>query len=132
MDFKCKIKQSDKCFENGCSFFHGGLFKCDGYDNEREFYFNNVKKGQQSEIQKFLNDDGRTKYHFWLSSKTGVVWGPHKDYSIYSKSGTKHKYLGYTYDVGWPKKMNTGRLLMKQNKESLKRQKNNRKKLGIR
>lgn len=33
----------------------------------------------------------------------------------------RYSYIGFTTDIGWPKKMNTGRVLYKSSEESEKR-----------
>jgi len=63
----------------------------------------------------------QTKYHFWLGNLTGYVFSAKKECPVLNPPD-RLKYLGYTYDVGWPKKMNTGRLLQKPDKKKLKLQ----------
>lgn len=67
------------------------------------------------------------KYHFWLGNKSGYVWACHKDYKLTPRLGERFKYAGYTYDIGWPKKMSTGRLLHKQSSGTWKKQRKYRK-----
>lgn len=63
------------------------------------------------------------QYHFWVGNKSGYVWAMLKSYKLNPKEGERFKYLGYTSDIGWPKKMNTGRLLHKPNAQSRKKNK---------
>lgn len=63
------------------------------------------------------------KYHFWVGNKSGYVWALHREYEPGHKLGERMKYLGYTTDTYWPKKLNTGRLLQKPNAKSRKKQK---------
>lgn len=64
-------------------------------------------------------------YHFWVGIKSGYKWSSSKDYKLNPLLGERFKYMGYTSDVFWPKKMNTGRLLHKPNSNSRKRQRKN-------
>ena len=118
--------------ENGCAFFHGGLVKCDDYEKEKKYYTEVVEKSQSISRQEFLKPSEKTKYHYWLSCRMGFVWALRKDYELYPEKGNRYKYLGFTYDLGWPKKMNTGRLLHKPTDKARKRQRKARKKLGFR
>lgn len=51
---------------------------------------------------------------YYFVGKSGYVFSTRKDFL---KKGGKdrYKYMGFTTDAGWPKKMNTGRLLHKPN-----------------
>lgn len=63
------------------------------------------------------------EYHFWVGNKTGYTWGLTPEYKARPQPGERLKYLGFTTDTYWPKKLNTGRLLQKPNYKSQKRQK---------
>jgi len=54
-----------------------------------------------------------TKFYFWVGNKTGYQWACVRDYRPKCKNGERMKYLGWTTDIGWPKKLNTGRILHK-------------------
>jgi hypothetical protein len=64
----------------------------------------------------------KTEYHFWVSSRYGYVWALKKDYQTTILKIARMKYLGFTNDLGWPKKMNTGRILHKPSYKSRKKQ----------
>lgn len=71
----------------------------------------------------------RTKYYFWVGNKSGYIWSCVKDYKLNPKQGERFKYLGWTFDSMWPKKLNTGRLLQKPNPRDRNKKKKIRKKL---
>jgi hypothetical protein len=50
-------------------------------------------------------------YHFWVGKRTGYAISSSKDSP--HKKGEKLKYMGFSSDSGWPKKMNTGRMMHK-------------------
>lgn len=70
-----------------------------------------------------------TKYYAWVGNKSGYIWAIIRDYKLYPKQGERFKYLGYTTDIGWPKKLNTGRILYKQSSESFKKYRRKEKKM---
>lgn len=55
--------------------------------------------------------------HFWVGNKTGYVTSTAlvgtKPNCPITKSKDRLKYLGFSATVGWPKVLNTGRLLRK-------------------
>ena len=67
-------------------------------------------------------------YHYWIGNKTGLILSSSKECPIL-KPIERIKYLGYTEDVTWPKKMNTGRIIYKPTKKAIRRQKKLRKRL---
>ena len=73
-----------------------------------------------------MSEDAR--YYFWVGNKSGVIWAMRKDYELRPINGERFKYLGWTKDVGYPKKMNTGRVLIKPSKKGRKKATINRKK----
>lgn len=50
-------------------------------------------------------------YYFWIGKKTGYAISSTKESP--RRKGEKLKYMGFSSDVGWPKKMNTGRVMYK-------------------
>ena len=52
------------------------------------------------------------KMYYWLGCKTGYVMSSVNVCPV-TKPKERLKYIGFTEDTGWPKKMNTGRLLHK-------------------
>ncbi len=73
------------------------------------------------EIKATFPNSNATIYHIWLGEITGYVFSSHKVQPI--KKGEKLKYMGFTCDIGWPKTMNTGRLIHKPSGKSIKKQK---------
>lgn len=69
------------------------------------------------------------KLHFWVGNKTGYVFGTSETCPI-RKPLDRLKYMGFTEDAGWPKKMNTGRLLHKPDGKTVRRQKKLRKQIN--
>lgn len=61
------------------------------------------------------------KYYFWVGNKTGYTWSWNINTVPKPKKGERLKYLGWTTDTGWPKRMNTGRLLKKPSAASMKK-----------
>lgn len=57
------------------------------------------------------NRDFMSTYHVWVSNRSGLHWALFKDHRPFVKKGDRLKYLGYTSDAGWPKKMSTGRVI---------------------
>jgi len=55
----------------------------------------------------------KTKYYFWVGNKSGYIWSCTLNYKLNPKKKERLKYLGWTHDLGWPKRMNTGRILYK-------------------
>lgn len=70
-----------------------------------------------------------SKLHYWVGCKTGYVMSSSVDCHI-KKPIDRLKYLGFTEDIGWPKKMNTGRILYKPNAKSHKKTRKYRKTLN--
>lgn len=73
-----------------------------------------------------------TIFHYWVGNITGYVFSTENKCPIL-KPTERMKYLGYTESMGWPKKMNTGRLLKKPHgskgeKRQIRRQRKLRKK----
>ncbi len=68
-------------------------------------------------------------YHIWVG-KIGYVWSTEKKCPVKDDIKMGMKYMGYTSDVGWPKKMNTGRLLYKTTDKVRRKQKAKFKKLS--
>lgn len=64
----------------------------------------------------------KTKYYFWLGVRTGYVWSCTLNYFPPKKLNERLKYMGFTYDIGWPKKMNTGRLIHKPSSKTMNKQ----------
>lgn len=67
-------------------------------------------------------------YHYWVGNISGVVFStspvcPQKN------PLDRLKYIGYSEDMGWPKRMNTGRLFHKGNAKTKKALRRKRKKL---
>lgn len=60
--------------------------------------------------------------HYWIGNKTGLIMSTSSNCPI-KKPKEKLKYMGYTTDYSWPKRMNTGRLLYKFNYKSRKKNK---------
>ena len=56
-------------------------------------------------------------YHYWVSTREGYVMSTLKKLPV-SKPMSRYKYIGFSSDMGWPKKMNTGRLFHQASKES--------------
>jgi hypothetical protein len=54
--------------------------------------------------------------HIYISKKHGVVITSVKDLMVHP-SGDKRKYMGYTFDIGYPKLLNTGRILYEPRKK---------------
>jgi len=54
-----------------------------------------------------------TKFYFWVGNKSGYQWTCDFNSKPKPKKGERLKYLGYATELGWPKKLNTGRLLYK-------------------
>lgn len=73
------------------------------------------------------------KTYIWVSHKIGYVTGTSEKCPILEDGGVigKLKYMGYTETVGWPKVMNTGRILHNQygNKHKNKKRKELRRQL---
>lgn len=61
-------------------------------------------------------------YFFWVGNKTGYVFSTNGVCPIL-KPKERLKYLGFTTDTGFPKRMNTGRLLHRPNYKSKKKRK---------
>lgn len=53
----------------------------------------------------------KTKYYVWVGSKSGLIQHSGYNFKPRSKGGERLKYMGWTYDFGFPKRMNTGRIL---------------------
>lgn len=62
-------------------------------------------------------------YHYWVSLQHGYLFSTSKECPLTRISKVKIKYMGFTSDLGWPKKMNTGRLLCKPSPKSKKQKK---------
>jgi hypothetical protein len=80
-----------------------------------------LAKQKDLEIMATFQNTNVSIYHIWLGKITGYVFSSNKSEPI--KNGEKLKYMGFTSDIGWPKKMNTGRLIHKPNGKSKKKQK---------
>jgi len=124
----CRIGQHTRCFVNGCEFSKFGGGTCSGYKSRpRVKSFDSVLKeaekqsiSQPTEIIATLKDVdgkkysvGKQQFHYWVGVKSGYVMASNKDFKPPKRNGERMKYMGYTYDIGWPKKMNTGRILHK-------------------
>lgn len=57
------------------------------------------------------NEGKKTVFHIWVGHKLGYCFSSAKKPPI--KKGVRLKYMGSTTDMGWPKKMSTGRVLYK-------------------
>lgn len=53
----------------------------------------------------------KQKMHFWVGNKSGYLWSYFINAKPKPKKGERLKYLGFTFDVGFPKTMNTGRII---------------------
>lgn len=53
------------------------------------------------------------KCHYWISNKHGYAMtsDTQNPGTKGNRKGKKFKYMGYSYDSGWPKKMSTGRTI---------------------
>lgn len=112
-EFKCRIGQTDRCMENGCSFYHAGLQKCASYDKEKKNYIKGEKNLLDESVKKFINS-GKQKTHIWVGAKTGIVYASYKEFKPRGKKGERFKYLGYTITgINYPITLNTGRILHK-------------------
>ena len=63
--------------------------------------------------------------HYWVSKTYGITSSSTNVCPVKHPYGGKIRYLGFTEDVSWPKKLNTGRLLHKcvgEAKKKIKRQ----------
>lgn len=73
----------------------------------------------------------RQKYYFWLGVKTGYIFNTVERCPVVKKRPEETlRYVGFTFDIGWPKRMNTGRILYKPSSASMKKTRKQRKKLG--
>ena len=54
----------------------------------------------------------KIRYHIWVGNKTGYVFSS-SNLAPVRKPKERLKYMGTTTDIGWPKKMSTGRILYK-------------------
>lgn len=68
-------------------------------------------------------------YHIWLSIKSGYIFSSSPDRPV--KGTSKVSYVGTTSDLGWPKKLSTGRILYKPNSKASKKKKNDRNNLTL-
>jgi hypothetical protein len=55
-----------------------------------------------------------TKFYFWVGNKSGYLWTCDFNSKPKPKKGERLKYLGWTTTVGFPKVLNTGRILHNQ------------------
>lgn len=96
--------------------------------NATDFNKFTIHKGKTG---KFLNDyyskTNDIVYHFWVGNKSGYIWALTKQYQLFPVKGERMKYLGFTKDLGWPKKMNTGRVIHKPSSKTMRKNKKNRK-----
>ena len=53
------------------------------------------------------------EYHYWVGNITGCIFSTSNVCPVKNQKIDRLKYMGYTSDTGWPKKMNTGRILYK-------------------
>jgi len=124
----CRIGQHTRCFVNGCEFSKYGGGTCSGYKSRpKSKTFDTILKeaelqslSQPTEIIATFKDvDGKNyqvekvKFHYWVGVKSGYVMASNKDFKPPKRTGERMKYMGWTYSSGWPKKMNTGRILHK-------------------
>lgn len=65
--------------------------------------------------------------HYWAGNQTGLVMSSTKDFKPRGQLNERFKYIGFTNDMWWPKKMNTGRLLHRSNTKTRKKNKKARK-----
>ena len=65
--------------------------------------------------------------HYWAGNQTGLVMASNKEFIPRGQPKERFKYMGFTTDTWWPKKMNTGRLLHKPNYKTRKKNKKFRK-----
>lgn len=59
-------------------------------------------------------------YHIWVG-KIGYVWSTTKVCPVKNSMLQSMKYLGFTSDNGFPKRLNTGRLLHKNTNNKVKK-----------
>jgi hypothetical protein len=72
---------------------------------------------------------GSQKAYIWLSSKTGIISTTSEKCPVTNGSA---KCLGYTFEIGYPKRLNTGRIIYKNtNSKKWNKQFKKRKKLGV-
>lgn len=106
----CRIGNKAWCDKNGCEFKRNFNKKCIVTEEIKE-----VK------IATFIDVDGskkdvvkeRPRLYYWVGNKSGYIMASYREYKPYAKKNERLKYMGWTYDSSWPKKMNTGRLLIK-------------------
>lgn len=71
---------------------------------------------------------GSEKSYIWVSTKVGLITTTSNTCPV---TNGKAKCLGYSFDIGYPKRLNTGRIIFKNyNNKSWKKQRKN-KKLGV-
>lgn len=69
--------------------------------------------GQACNVKR-SNNKPKAEFHYWVS-KRGLTWTASR---LNKPAGDeKIKYLGFTTDDNWPKKLNTGRVIHKHNKK---------------
>ena len=59
----------------------------------------------------------KSVYHYWVSTKFNYVMSSKREIPVTVNRET-YKYIGYSSDLGWPKKMHTGRMFHQASKES--------------
>lgn len=52
-----------------------------------------------------------TRQHIWLGNITGLIISYSERFTAIKIKEERYKYMGYTDSVGYPKVMNTGRVL---------------------
>lgn len=69
-----------------------------------------AEKGAYKRANPTLDSRGRPIIYYWVG-KTGYLWSYSKERPTKGVAEHKWAYMGFTTDLIWPKKMNTGRLL---------------------
>lgn len=68
-------------------------------------------------------------YHFWIGTHEGVIMSTSNKCPLL-KHASKMKYMGTSSDIGYPKKLSTGRMLHESNDKSRLRQRKKKKELS--
>jgi len=107
-EFKCKIGQHEKCKLEGCAFEKAMLINCNTLPEEKPKPV--IKTKPRKPFYK-------NRSYIWVN-KDGFVYSSDKKFPILKqRKGYEYKYLGWTTSIGWPKKMNTGRVLYEPKKK---------------
>lgn len=101
-EFKCKIGQHEKCKLEGCAFEKAMLIKCSQLPDEKK------KPNKTINVKK---SNTKNCSYIWVCKDGFIYSGDNRFPLLKKKKGYEYKYLGWTTSIGWPKKMNTGRIL---------------------